>query len=220
MSPTHRNYCCCCIPYRIAVLIVSLFALAFGGLNLWNVQRSGITDSITRYSIYVLAGVYLLLGVSGLFAVLIKKYAVAKNFSVLWWIATILITILSVAGIVLLATREQEEAKGLCMAAILEDNPKYQGNTPYTTAELADDVASCYRTGMIVIGVVTSVQLFLMIVGGSVASSYTSEVKHRKNGLTYTYGQGYAFLQPQPQPPMQQAPPQQYQKTHPYQHIG
>ncbi|KAF9902857.1 hypothetical protein EC991_004477 [Linnemannia zychae] len=219
MSPTNRNYCCCCIPYRVAVLIVSLFALAFGGVNLWNILRSGITDATTRYSMYALACVYLLLGVSGLCAVLIKKYAIAKNFSVLWWTATVLITILSVAGIVLLATREQEEVKGLCQAAILEDNPKYQGN-PYNTTELAEDVASCYRTTMIVIGVVTSVQLFLMMVGGSVASSYTSEVKHRKNGLTYTYGQGYAFLQPQPQPPMQQTQPQQYQKTHPYQHIG
>ncbi|KAF9934983.1 hypothetical protein FBU30_009406 [Linnemannia zychae] len=218
MSPTHRNYCCCCIPYRVAVLIVSIFALAFGGMTIWSFVRSGITDSTTKWSSYVLAGIYILLGVSGLFAVLIKKYAVAKNFSVLWWTATVLITILSVIGIVFLATREQDEVKGLCQAALLEDNAKYQG--PYSTAELAEDVATCYRTVMIIVGVVTSVQLFLMIVGGSVASSYTSEAKHRKNGLTYTYGQGYAFLQPQPQPPMGQVPQPQYQKTHPYQHLG
>lgn len=156
-----------------------------------------------------------------MFAVFIKKYALAKNFSVLWWIATVLITILSVIGIVLLATREQDDVKALCQIALLEDDPKYSGGIPYSATGLAEDVGSCYRTVMIVVGVCTSVQLFLMIVGGSVASSYTSEVKHRKNGLTYTYGQGYAFLQPQPQPPMQQAVPQpQYQKTHPYQHIG
>ncbi|KAF9284279.1 hypothetical protein BGZ88_010051 [Linnemannia elongata] len=221
MAPAHRNYCCCCIPYRVAVFIVSLFALVFGGGTIWSFVRSGMTDSTTKWATYILAGVYILLGVSGMFAVFIKKYAVAKNFSVLWWIATVLITILSVIGIVLLATREQDDVKALCQIALLEDDPKYSGGIPYSATGLAEDVGSCYRTVMIVVGVCTSVQLFLMIVGGSVASSYTSEVKHRKNGLTYTYGQGYAFLQPQPQPPMQQAVPQpQYQKTHPYQHIG
>jgi len=168
----------------------------------------------------VLSGIYILLGVSGLFAVLIKRYPVAKNFSVLWWTATVLITILSVLSIVLLATREQDEIQGLCRAELLEDDPKYQAGNSYTPESLSEEVAHCYRTAMIIIGVVTTVQLFLMIVGGSVASSYTSEAKHRKHGLTYTYGQGYAFLQPQPQPPSAMQAQPQYQKTHPYQHIG
>ncbi|KAF9094691.1 hypothetical protein BGX29_009394 [Mortierella sp. GBA35] len=190
MSSTHRNYCCCCIPYRIAVLIVSLLSLAFGGVTLWGLLRSGITDLTTRYATYVLSGIYLLLGVSGLFAVAIKRYAVAKNFSVLWWIATVLITILSVLGIVLLATREQLEVRGICQIALLEA----RGGTSYTPEALQEDVASCYRNSMIIVGVVTSVQLFLML--------------------------GYAFLQPQPQPQPAMSVQPNYQKTHPYQHLG
>ncbi|KAG0200706.1 hypothetical protein BGX28_006301 [Mortierella sp. GBA30] len=188
MSATNRNYCCCCIPFRFAVAIFSILALALGGASLWNILRVGVTDSAAKIAAYVATAVYLILGLSGLFSVVFKKYALAKNFSVLWWTVTILTTILACVGVVLLATREKDEAKGICRASLLRDNT--YPDTPAGSTALEDDVDSCFKYVMIFAGAGTAVQVLVMLVGGWVASRYTSEVKHRKDGLIYGPVQG------------------------------
>ncbi|GJJ69503.1 hypothetical protein EMPS_01849 [Entomortierella parvispora] len=205
-----RNHCCFCIPYRLAVAFFSILSLALGAATLWNVLRTGskITDSTSKIAAYVATGVYGLLGVCGLFSVFFKRYALAKNFSVLWWTVTVLTTVLAIAGTILLATREKDEVKTLCQSQLLEDD--HSGKYSSTTGglALANDVDDCYKWTMIFAGVATAVQLFLMSVGGFVASQYTREVKFEKEGLSYIYGQGYL----QPQAPVPSAHPY----THPY----
>ncbi|KAF9980324.1 hypothetical protein BGZ75_008568 [Mortierella antarctica] len=175
MSPTHRNYCCGCIPLRFAVAIFSILALALGAASLWNVLRVGV--------------------LTGLFSVFFKKYALAKNFSVLWWTVTILVILLSGTNMVLLATREKDEIKGICQTDLLSENDKYLGGVGlYDPATLAVDVENCYRFVLVMAGVAMAVQVLVMMVGGWVASRYTSEIKHRKDGLAFTYGQGYGPL--------------------------
>ncbi|KAF8925872.1 hypothetical protein EDD21DRAFT_401715 [Dissophora ornata] len=214
MAPSNRDYCCCCIPLRLAVAIVSILALALGGASLWNIHRTGVTGS--KIPAYVATGIYCLLGVSGLFSVIFKRYALAKNFSVLWWTVTICVTILAVADLVLLGTSEKDDAKTVCQNNLLTENDKYTGVT-YDPQALADDVDNCYKYVMIITGIALAVQVLIMSIGGCVASRYTSEVKHMKDGLIYTYGQGYGPLQAQP--PMQTQVPV-YQPAHPYTHMG
>ncbi|KAI1313926.1 hypothetical protein EDD11_002390 [Mortierella claussenii] len=212
MSPAHRSYCCYCIPFRFAVAIFSILALALGGTSIWTVLRSGITDSTTRIAAYVATGVYGLLGVSGLVSVVFKRYALAKNFSVFWWTVTCLVIILSVINLIFVATSEKDAIKGVCQTNLLRDSDKYQGR--YDPVALADDVDLCYKWVLIVSGIGVALQVLIMMVGGYVASHYTSEVKHHKEGLTYTYGQGYGPVTPQ----SSQYPP--YQPAHPYTHIS
>ncbi|KAF9914937.1 hypothetical protein BX616_007277 [Lobosporangium transversale] len=211
MTKANRSYCCCCVPFRFAVAIFSTIALALGGASLWSVLRVGTTDSTTRIAAYIATGVYGLLGVAGLISVFFKKYALAKNFSVLWWTVTFLVTVLSVINIIFLATREKEAVMGLCRTQLLKDDDRYFG--PYDPNSLFEDVDGCYRWVMIITGICTAVQVVLMAIGGWVASKYTSEVKHHKEGLTYTYGQGYGPVTSQPQHPP-------YQPAHPYTHIS
>ncbi|CAO3574944.1 unnamed protein product [Mortierella alpina] len=193
MSPTHRNHCCGCIPLRFAVAIFSVLALALGAASLWNVLRVGVlTDSTARITAYVATAIYGILGVSGLFSVFFKKYALAKNFSVLWWTTTVLVILLSGTNMVLLATREKDEVKGICQTNLLSENNKYLGGVGvYDPATLVDDVENCYRFVLVFAGAAMAVQVLVMMVGGWVASRYTSEIKHRKDGLAYAYGQGY-----------------------------
>ncbi|KAF9946581.1 hypothetical protein BGZ72_000202 [Mortierella alpina] len=166
MSPSHRNYCCGCIPLRFAVAIFSILALALGAASLWNVLRVGV--------------------LTGLFSVFFKKYALAKNFSVLWWTVTVLVILLSGTNMVLLATREKDEVKGICQRNLLSENVGL-----YDPTTLAGDVENCYRFVLVIAGAAMAVQVLVMMVGGWVASRYTSEIKHRKDGLAFTYGQGY-----------------------------
>ncbi|KAG0046027.1 hypothetical protein BGZ83_008790 [Gryganskiella cystojenkinii] len=207
----HRSYCCFCIPYRLAVAIFSILSLALGAASLWNVLRTGskMTDQTSKISAYIATGVYGLLGVCGLVSVFFKRYALAKNFSVLWWTVTILTTILAIAGTVILATREKDEVKTICQADLLEDDHtgKYSA-VPDGGIALADDVNSCYKWVMIIAGCGTLVQFLIMSLGGFVASRYTKEVKFEKEGLSYVYGQGY--LQPQA------TVPSAHPYTHPY----
>ncbi|KAG0321282.1 hypothetical protein BGZ99_004023 [Dissophora globulifera] len=217
MAPKHnRSYCCCCIPFRLAVALFSILALALGGASLWAVLRAGLTDSKSKIAAYIATGVYGVLGISGLVAVCFKRYALAKNFSVLWWIVTILTTILSVVSIILFATNEKDEVKAICKTDFLNDATKNLGGF-YSPAALDADVDSCYKHVMIAAGVSTAVQVLVMMVGGWVASRYTSEAKHMRLGVTYTFGKGYGPVQPLVEP-QGQAPP--FQPAHPYTHIG
>ncbi|KAF9984071.1 hypothetical protein BGZ65_001024 [Modicella reniformis] len=198
----HRKYCCFCIPYRFAVCIFSILALAIGGASLWSILRIGITDSTTKIAAYVATGIYLFLGLSGLSAVFFKRYALAKNFSVLWWTVTILATILSIANAALLATREKDDVRAICRSTLLRE----LGTSDPT---LEEDVDACYKYVLIVSGTVTAVDVLIMIIGGIVASGYTREVKHRMDGLIPPV-QAYGQVKPEPL----------LQPAHPYTHIG
>ncbi|KAF9991483.1 hypothetical protein BGZ80_006432, partial [Entomortierella chlamydospora] len=157
-------------------------------------------DSSYRIASFVNSGIYCLLGVSGLFAVIFKKYALAKNFSVLWWTVTIVTTILSIVSIVLLATRGKEEIMNYC-------------KTNHVTGDYGPDyVDQCAKNWVIIAGVGVAIQFAVMSIGGWVASRYTSEVKHQNEGLAYTYGKGYGPVHPQPQP--------HHSAAHPYTNVG
>ncbi|KAF9427410.1 hypothetical protein BGZ94_004952 [Podila epigama] len=202
-----RDYCCCCIPLRFAVLIISFIALALGGASLWSVLYAGYSDYIPKIAAYVATGVYGILGLSGLFAVLFKRYGLAKNFSVLWWTVTVVVTALSILSVVLLATRERDEVEILCRVELLNDSEKYPGGA-YQGDVLADDIRYCYRTVLLIAGVSLGVQVFVMAICGWVASRYTSEVKHRKNLGQTIFGYGPVVQSP-PSPSQQQQPGQQ-----------
>ncbi|KAF9302236.1 hypothetical protein BGZ74_005613 [Mortierella antarctica] len=204
-ASSHRDYCCCCIPLRFAVLIISIIALGLGGLSLWSVLHAGMTDQIPKIAAYIAAGVYFLLGLAGLFAVLFKRYGLAKNFSVLWWTVTIVVTCLSIASVVLLATRERDEVEFLCRTELLTDNAKYPGGK-YDPATLAEDVSHCYRSVMIIAGASLGAQVLIMAICGWVASRYTSEVKHRKDLGQTIFGYGPVVQSP-PAPGQQQGYP-------------
>ncbi|KAF9346837.1 hypothetical protein BGX26_001660 [Mortierella sp. AD094] len=209
MHSPHRSHCCFCIPFRFAVAILSLLSLAIGGLGLWFVLKTGFTDSSYRIPAYVATGIYCLIGVSGLCAVIFKKYALAKNFSVLWWTVTVVVSILSIINIILLATRGKEETMDNCKANLLLYDDKYIAGK-YDPADLAADVDTCANFLLIAAGAGFAIQFIVMSIGGWVASMYTSEVKHQKEGLVYTYGQGYGPVHPQPQPH-----PHQHSPAHP-----
>ncbi|KAF9112309.1 hypothetical protein BGX27_003628 [Mortierella sp. AM989] len=211
MLAQNRNYCCFCIPFRFAVAILSLLALALGGGSLWLILKAGITETSYKIAAYIATGVYGLLGISGLCAVIFKRYALAKNFSILWWTVTVVVSVLSILNIVLLATRGKDEIRGICQANLLAYDDKYHGDT----ASLAADVDGCYKYWLIGAGVGVFVQVIVMSIGGWVASKYTSEVKHQKEGLGYTYGQGYGPVHPQPQPHLHQQ-----SAAHPYTNLG
>ncbi|KAG0252920.1 hypothetical protein BG011_006688 [Mortierella polycephala] len=209
MSPTHRNYCCFCIPFRLAVAVFSVLAIGLGGLCLWNVWRLDIEDNTAKIVSYVATSIYGILGLSGLFSVIFKRYALAKNFSVLWWTVTVLTTILACVNMVLLATKEKDQVKSICQTTLLSKGSETTGESGIYPADvLADDVDNCYKYVLIIAGAAMAVQVLVMLVGGWVASRYTSEVKHRKSGLTYIYGQGY--VQPQAQS----------SAAHPYTSVG
>ncbi|KAF9133554.1 hypothetical protein BGW39_009525 [Mortierella sp. 14UC] len=172
MAAQHRDYCCCCIPLRLGVFLISLIALVFGGFSLWTTLRQADADQTSKISGYITTGIYGLLGVSGLLSVMCKVYALAKNFSVLWWTVTILSTILNIASIIIVATSQKENARESCRAGIRNDASKYN---PLT---LEDDVDACFRLGLIIIGVALAVQCIVMSLCGWVASRYVGEVKH------------------------------------------
>lgn len=152
-------------------------------------------DNIPKIAAYIAAGVYCLLGLSGLFAVLFKRYGLAKNFSVLWWTVTIVVTCLSIASVILIATRERDEVEALCRTELLEDASKYPGGV-YDPATLADDVSYCYRGVLIIAGTSLGVQVLIMAICGWVASRYTSEVKHRKDLGQTIFGYGPVVQSP------------------------
>lgn len=159
------------------------------------VSSSSVIDNIPKIAAYIAAGVYCLLGLAGLFAVLFKRYGLAKNFSVLWWTVTVIVTCLSIASVVLLATRERDEVEELCRSELLTDNIKYPGGK-YDPATLADDVSYCYRGVMIIAGASLGVQVLVMAICGWVASRYTSEVKHRKDLGQTIFGYGPVVQSP------------------------
>ncbi|KAF9103174.1 hypothetical protein BGX29_003693 [Mortierella sp. GBA35] len=173
MSPSsHRDYCCCCIPLRFGVFIISLIALGLGGFNFWSVMRQANVDQTSRIAAYVATGVYAIVGLSGMMSVLFKVYPLAKNFSVLWWTTTIVVTILSIISIALLGTSEKDNFRDACRLAIVDDKSVYNPMT------LEDDINVCYKGGLIIAGIALAVQSVVMSLCGWVASRYTSEVKH------------------------------------------
>ncbi|KAF9409164.1 hypothetical protein BGZ76_005727 [Entomortierella beljakovae] len=192
---TQRSYCCFCIPYRLAVAIFSVLTLALGGSSIWFVLDTGITDTPYRINAFIFTGVCGLLGISGICAVTFKKYALAKNFSVLWWTVTFISTVLGIANIILLATRQKDEAKAVCQLTYSKVD-----HGDYALPEFVD---ACYKYLLIGSGVGLFIVVLIMSAGGWVASRYTREVKHQKEGMSYTYRQGYGPLHPQPQPHLQ-----------------
>ncbi|KAG0350187.1 hypothetical protein BC939DRAFT_452983 [Gamsiella multidivaricata] len=214
MAPTHRDYCCFCIPFRLGVTIFSLLALALGGFSIWSVLRAGVTDSTAKTVAYVSTGIYGILGVSGLMSVIFKRYALAKNFSVLWWTVTVLITILSTFSMIFLATRAKDEVKSICQADLLQ-NENDSGAVGLAT--LADDVEACYKYVLLIAGVGTAVQVLVLLVGGWVASRYTGEVKCYRRGKSFTNGQTCGSVQVNPLQSFNQQP-QGYPSAHPYMH--
>ncbi|KAG0239621.1 hypothetical protein B0O80DRAFT_457353 [Mortierella sp. GBAus27b] len=197
MSP-YRGKLCFCIPFRFAVCIFSILALGLAGCSIWSVFRVKIEDQVPRIVYIVAACVYSILGVSGLVAVLFKRYALAKNFSVLWWTVTLIVTALSIAGTVLLATREKDQVMNLCATELV--------GTYYGPGS-GGDVDDCYKYVMTILGSITAVQTVIMLIGGMVASRYTREVSQRMD----------AFVPP----PMAYSKPEPLlQPAHPYTHIG
>ncbi|KAI1316874.1 hypothetical protein EDD11_009364 [Mortierella claussenii] len=181
MARQNKDYCCCCIPLRFAVAIISLVALVLGAGNLWSVLKAGQNDSTSRVSAYISAGVYALIGISGLLSAVFKTYSLAKNFSVMWWTVTIVVSILSVINIILVSTREKDDLRAICQQELLkDDNNKYGplGGNVSTNTALSDDVDSCYKVVVLVAGVSLALQVIIMSLCGWVASRYTGEVKH------------------------------------------
>ncbi|KAF9359697.1 hypothetical protein BGX26_011645 [Mortierella sp. AD094] len=195
MARQGKDYCCCCIPLRFAVAIIAIIALILGAADLWSVLRSGNnTNSNSRISVYIAAGVYGLLGISGLLSAIIKTYGLAKNFSVLWWSFTIVVSILSVINLVLVATRDKDDLRLTCRDNLLTDDKYSSGN--YDPNSLEDDVNSCYNLLLIIAGVSMAVQVLVMSLCGWVASRYTGEVKHMHDNDNV---QSQILYQPQPQ---------------------
>ncbi|KAF9403638.1 hypothetical protein BGX21_001479 [Mortierella sp. AD011] len=176
MARPDKDYCCCCIPLRFAVAIIGLVALVLGALDLWSVLRAGSSaNTSSRISVYIAAGVYGVLGISGLLSAIIKTYGLAKNFSVLWWTFTIVVSILSIVSLVLVATQDKDELRAVCRDNLLSDKYSAGGYDPNS---LEDDVNSCYNLTLIISGVSLAVQVLVMSLCGWVASRYTGEVKH------------------------------------------
>ncbi|KAF9435809.1 hypothetical protein BGZ76_005493 [Entomortierella beljakovae] len=176
MARPNRDYCCCCIPLRGAVVIISLIVLAIGGLNLWSILRVDSTDTTSKIAGYISAGVYGLLGICGILCALIKTYALAKNFSVLWWTVTIITTILAVINVILTATRDKETLQGVCRYTLIND-PGLNHN--YDDIDVLEkDVQTCYNLYIVIAGISLGIQVLLMSLFGWVASRYTGEVKH------------------------------------------
>ncbi|KAG0272423.1 hypothetical protein BGZ95_011824 [Linnemannia exigua] len=165
------------------VFLISLIALVLGGFSLWATLRQADADQTSKISGYVTTGIYGLLGASGLFSVMCKVYPLAKNFSVLWWTVTVLSTLLNIASIVIAATSQKENVRAVCRVEIRADPAKYN---PLT---LEDDVDSCYKTGLIIIGVALAVQCIIMSLCGWVASRYVGEVKHMHDHENNTQAQ-------------------------------
>ncbi|KAG0333850.1 hypothetical protein BG004_000674, partial [Podila humilis] len=133
------------------------------------------------------------------------RYGLAKNLSVLWWTVTILTTLLSIASVILLATRERDEVQELCRVELLEDHEKFPPGR-YNFISLEDDVKYCYRGVLIIAGVSLGIQVLVMSICGWVASRYTSEVKHRKDLGQTIFGYGPVVNSP-PGPTQQQGYP-------------
>ncbi|KAF8980979.1 hypothetical protein BGZ46_003399 [Entomortierella lignicola] len=209
MARQGKDYCCCCIPLRFAVGIIAIVALILGAANLWVVLK-GTNESTSKTSAYISAGVYAVLGLSGLLSALIKTYSLAKNFSVLWWTITIIVTILSVINLVLIATRDKGDLQTICRANLLNDDKYSSGN--YNPDDLNNDVTSCYNAVLIFAGASLAVQVLIMSLCGWVASRYTGEVKHmhdNDNDQVHISFQG----QPQPQGQLQPQDQQGYYKA-------
>ncbi|KAG0306825.1 hypothetical protein BGZ98_001623 [Dissophora globulifera] len=139
----------------------------------------------SKITTYVSTAVYGILGLSGLLSAFIKTYGLAKNFSVLWWSFTIVVTILSVINIVIVATKEKDALHTVCQNDLLQTD-KYSSGV-YDPQELSDDVQSCYNVVLTVAGVSLAIQVLVMSICGWVASRYTSEVKHMHDGVAYEH---------------------------------
>ncbi|KAF9933218.1 hypothetical protein FBU30_006159 [Linnemannia zychae] len=182
MAAHHRDYCCCCIPLRFGVFLISLISIALGASNLWSVLRQADASQGSKISGYVSVGIYGLLGLSGLLSVVCKVYPLAKNFSVLWWSVTIISTILNVVTLVLLATSQKANARDACRSSIMD-------STSYNMLTIEDDVDSCYRIALIIAGILLAGQCLVMSLCGWVASRYVSEVKHMHDHENNTQAQ-------------------------------
>ncbi|KAF9098586.1 hypothetical protein BGX23_005889 [Mortierella sp. AD031] len=167
-----RSYCCGYIPYRIGVLIISLIAAAFGGYTLAIMANDTKSTSSSKVGGYIGGSIYLLLAFFGILSVAFKIYPLVKNFSVLWWGATVLTTILNTLTIILLATSAKDFARDACYNAQVEAFDYYDAKV------LELDVDACYKNWMVVVGVSMGVEALIMCLCGFVASRYTSEVKH------------------------------------------
>ncbi|KAG0048286.1 hypothetical protein BGZ83_006724 [Gryganskiella cystojenkinii] len=174
MAPKHDR-CCCCIPLRFGVFLISLIAIIIGALNLWSGLRTGNEDNSSKISAYVSTAVYALLGLSGMLSVIFKTYAVAKNFSVLWWTVTIIVSILAIIKMILIGVSAKDDIRLLCQQALLTTDQYSSGN--YDPATLSADVDTCYKAELLTSGLALAIQVVIMSLCGWVASRYTREVR-------------------------------------------
>ncbi|KAF9153899.1 hypothetical protein BG015_002379 [Linnemannia schmuckeri] len=137
-------------------LSLDLVQLRYGGKGRWLRQRT----------------IYTLLALFGNLAARFKMYALAKNISIFWWIATPLTTILNHIAVVLLATALKLYARDACFEDPVADNNFYD------QVSLDMEIGACCKNGMHITGCAMAVETLLMIVFGFVVRGYTGEFEH------------------------------------------
>ncbi|KAF9283503.1 hypothetical protein BGZ68_005323 [Mortierella alpina] len=168
-----RDRFCCCIPLRFAVFVISVISIAVGAMHLGVALRNKDAENSQKATAYISFAVHAILGISGLLSVFFKTYALAKNFSTLWWSCTLVTVVLSVASIVLLLTKNKEHYKNMCQTELVNTDYKLLLNP----SSLSKDVDSCYKAVVISYGIATALEILVMVFCGWIASRSTRQTK-------------------------------------------
>ena len=155
--------------------------------------RYTLSDQSSKIAAYISTVVYGILGVSGILCVTFKKYGLAKNFSTLWWVVTIAVTLLAICDLIFVGVSSKDYIRSVCQQELLLTDKYSSGNVD--AGQLSDDVDSCYRTVVMTGGIVLAVQLLVMSLCGWVASRYTSEVKHQHDVDQQQVGYAETYVQ-------------------------
>ncbi|KAF9898131.1 hypothetical protein BX616_004452 [Lobosporangium transversale] len=159
-----KEYCCCCVPLGFGVIIICLLALVHGIFNLVTTQQGEPISLTSNVLALISGGLFLLLGLGGGYCALSKSYKRVKAFSILWWIATAVITAFNIVDFSLVS-RHKEDIKLACQ--------KELGDITYSTS-LPED---CYGavTTMLVLFLV--LDMMLMLFFGHAIHLYANQLK-------------------------------------------
>ncbi|KAF9967407.1 hypothetical protein BGZ70_009654 [Mortierella alpina] len=171
-----RDRFCCCIPLRFAVFIISIVSIGIGAMHLGVALRNKDAEGSQKSTAYISFAVHAILGISGLLSVFFKTYSLAKNFSTLWWSCTLVTVLLSVASLVLLLTKNKAHYKDVCaveLSTAVSNTNRLVQNTPPSTK----DVDNCYKLIVVSYGIVTALEISVMVFCGWIASRSTRQTK-------------------------------------------
>ena len=132
------------------------------------------TEGSQKAIAYLSFAVHTILCISGLMSVFFKTYSLAKNFSTLWLSFTIVTSLLSIANLLLLLTKNKEHVKDVCLTELLTTTSgadKFLKNPAY----FDKDVDSCYRAIVIGYGIATAIEISVMVFCGWIASRSTRQ---------------------------------------------